>query len=75
MIQRLIDFLNVSPVNFLAIKTLKEELEKILHGPERQRMMEGYREVRERLGSEKAPENAARIMTGLLCDAARSPQS
>ena len=54
---------------------LKEELEKILHGPERQRMMEGYREVRERLGSEKAPENAARIMTGLLCDAARSPQS
>ena len=28
MIQRLIDFLNASPVNFLAIKTLKEELEK-----------------------------------------------
>ena len=28
MIQRLIDFLNASPVNFLAVKTLKEELEK-----------------------------------------------
>ena len=28
MIQRLIDFVNASPVNFLSVKTLKEELEK-----------------------------------------------
>ena len=45
---------------------LKEELEKILQGPERQQMMDGYEEVRRRLGTERAPENAARIMTSLL---------
>ena len=28
MIQRLIDFLNASPVNFLAVETLRKELEK-----------------------------------------------
>lgn len=32
----------------------------------RQKMLDGYRRVHERLGESNAPENAARIMTGLL---------
>ena len=45
---------------------IARELEAILSGPSRQRMLEGYDEVRRRLGKEKAPENAARIMVRLL---------
>lgn len=47
-------------------QNLARELEAILSGPARQRMLKGYQEVRQRLGQEKAPENAARIMVGLL---------
>ena len=45
---------------------ITRELEAILAGPARQQMLKGYAEVRRRLGQDKAPENAARIMVGLL---------
>lgn len=48
------------------ISNIRHELSAILDGPERQRMMDGYEEVWQRLGKEKAPENAAQIMLHLL---------
>jgi len=45
---------------------IRQELEKILDGPARERMLEGYDEVARRLGDRKAPDNAARIMLRLL---------
>lgn len=45
---------------------IRHELEKILDGPDRQRMLEGYAEVRRRLGDQKAPDNAAKLIVGLL---------
>ena len=42
------------------------ELAKILDGPARTAMLEGYEEVRQRLGKEKAPDNAARLITQIL---------
>ena len=45
---------------------MEHELEAILDGPARQTMLDGYKEVWQRLGEEKAPENAARIMTSLV---------
>ena len=45
---------------------IEHELEKILEGPDRQQMLDGYQDVWQRLGKEKAPVNAARIMVSLL---------
>ena len=45
---------------------IEHELELILDGPARQQMLEGYEEVRQRLGKEKAPDNAARLITQIL---------
>ena len=48
---------------------IRQELGKILDGPDRQRMLDGYAEVRCRLGDQKAPDNAARIIMKLLIEA------
>ena len=55
-------------------QNIEQELAKILDedGPHRRQMQQGYADVRQRLGSECAPDNAARIMTRLLSDAAKS---
>ena len=45
---------------------IRRELERILSGPDRERMLEGYAEVRRRLGDQKAPDNAAKLIVGLL---------
>ena len=45
---------------------IEYELEKILDGPDREQMLKGYQDVWQRLGKEKAPVNAAKIMTSLL---------
>jgi lipid-A-disaccharide synthase len=45
---------------------IRHELERILSGPDRDRMLEGYADVRRRLGDQKAPDNAARLIMGLL---------
>ena len=45
---------------------IRHELERILSGPDRDRMLEGYADVRRRLGDQKAPDNAARLIIGLL---------
>jgi lipid-A-disaccharide synthase len=45
---------------------IRHELERILSGPDRQRMLEGYAEVSRRLGDQKAPDNAAKLIVGLL---------
>ena len=47
-------------------ENIRRELEAILSGPARQQMLEGYKEAEKRRGNDKAPLNAARIMTGLL---------
>lgn len=49
------------------VENIASELGKILHGgSDRATMLEGYSHVRCLLGTEKAPDNAARIMTELL---------
>ena len=45
---------------------IRHELERILSGPDRERMLEGYAEVARRLGDQKAPDNAAKLIVGLL---------
>ena len=45
---------------------IRLELERILSGPDRDRMLEGYAEVSRRLGSQKAPDNAAKLIVELL---------
>jgi lipid-A-disaccharide synthase len=45
---------------------IEHELELVLDGPARQQMLEGYEEVWQRLGKEKAPDNAARLITNIL---------
>jgi len=50
------------------VGNIKNELAKILAGPERQKMMEEYEEVWKRLGEKRAPEEAARQMWGILND-------
>ena len=42
--------------------TIRHELDKILAGKAREQMLEGYAEVSRRLGKQKAPETAARLM-------------
>lgn len=41
---------------------IRRELDKILSGPARDAMLEGYSEVSRRLGDQKAPDNAACLM-------------
>ena len=45
-----------------SVDFIRQELAKILSGPDRDRMLEGYAEVSRRLGSQKAPDNAARLI-------------
>ncbi len=49
-----------------SIENIRRELDCILDGPERRQMLDGYAEVRRRLGEKNAPQNAARIMRRLL---------
>lgn len=48
------------------VSHIRHELDRILSGPDREHMLEGYAEVSRRLGDLKAPDNAARLMVGLL---------
>ena len=78
--KRLIKVKYVSLVNLIAdrevvteildrnytVACIRQELDKILDGPAREAMLEGYAEVRRRLGDQKAPDNAAKIMYNLL---------
>ena len=48
------------------IANIRCELGKILEGPERQEMLDGYDDVWRILGDKKAPDNAARIIYKLL---------
>jgi len=45
-----------------SVANIRSELQKILSGPDRDRMLQGYQEVKQALGDEKAPENAARLI-------------
>jgi lipid-A-disaccharide synthase len=49
-----------------SVDNIKSELQRILDGPDRQTMLEGYAEVRRRLGDMKASDNAARIIYQLI---------
>ena len=42
------------------------DFRKILDGPDRQTMLDGYAEVKRRLGDKKAPDEAARMIYQLL---------
>lgn len=48
------------------VENIRNELMKVLEGPARQQMLEGYDEVIRRLGDQKAPDNAARIIYTIL---------
>ena len=48
------------------VSHIRNELQKILSGPERERMLEGYQEVKRALGDENAPDNAARLIVEKL---------
>lgn len=56
-----------------SVANIRAELEKILEGPARETMLEGYQEVRHRLGDEKASDNAARLMMETLRKAKNLP--
>ena len=45
-----------------SVENIRYELQKILGGPDREAMLQGYDEVSRRLGDQKAPDNAARLM-------------
>ena len=49
-----------------SVANIRRELQKILDGPARQQMLDGYDEVARALGDRKAPDNAANIMYTLL---------
>ena len=49
-----------------SVANIRSELSKILAGPVREQMLEGYAEVRRRLGDQKAPEQTARFIVTLL---------
>ena len=48
------------------VANIRRELDKILGGPARQTMIEGYEEVRRRLGDQRAPAQAARLIASLV---------
>lgn len=45
-----------------SVANIRSELQKILSGPDRDCMLQGYQEVKQALGDEKAPDNAARLI-------------
>ena len=45
-----------------SVENIRRELQKILEGPDREAMLAGYAEVEKRLGHEKAPDNAAKLI-------------
>ena len=49
-----------------SVANIRRELDMILDGPARQQMLQGYEEVWQALGSQKAPDNAAKIIKELL---------
>ncbi len=49
-----------------SVENIRHELENILQGPAREKMLHGYAEVHRRLGEEKAPDNAAGIIFKLI---------
>lgn len=49
-----------------SVASIRSELQKILSGPDRERMLQGYQEVKQALGDEKAPDNAARLIVDTL---------
>ena len=49
-----------------SVENIRTELEKILQGPAREAMLQGYDEVRRRLGDQNAAQQAATIMYQLL---------
>ena len=49
-----------------SVANIRRELARILDGPERQAMLDGYDDVRRALGEEKAPDNAAAMICHLL---------
>ena len=49
-----------------SVANIRSELQKILSGPDRDRMLQGYQEVKQALGDEKAPDNAARLIVDML---------
>ncbi len=49
-----------------SVANIRHELEQLLEGPARTAMLQGYEEVRRRLGDQKAPEQAARMIVTLL---------
>ena len=49
-----------------SVKNIRQELTKILDGPARTAMLEGYEEVSRRLGDQSAPDNTARLIFNLL---------
>ena len=58
-----------------SVANIRRELAAILTGPAREQMLDGYEEVARRLGTEKAPDNAARIMYSLLSNLNKSTLS
>jgi lipid-A-disaccharide synthase len=49
-----------------SVANIRSELQKILSGPDRDRMLQGYQKVKQALGDEKAPDNAARLIVDTL---------
>ena len=49
-----------------SVANIRTELAKVLEGPARQQMLQGYQEVRRRLGDQVASDNAAKMMYTLL---------
>ena len=49
-----------------SVTNIRSELDKILAGDVRERMLEGYKDVSRALGDKKAPDNAARLMVERL---------
>ncbi len=45
-----------------SVASIRSDLEKILSGSDRERMLQGYLEVKQALGDKKAPENAAQLI-------------
>jgi lipid-A-disaccharide synthase len=80
MRKRLIKVKYISLVNLIAdrevvtevldetytVDFIRQEFRKILDGPVRQTMLDGYDEVKRRLGDKKAPDEAARMIHQLL---------
>jgi lipid-A-disaccharide synthase len=49
-----------------SVKNIRQELTKILDGPARTAMLEGYEEVSRRLGDQSAPDNTAHLIFNFL---------